>query len=177
MMTLVFVVLAIGILLVLAWLLFSPQWKVADAAPRALDIEKLQNLHCRHFPQIGQILRKEDLAFMQRVAPASLNRKWKRDRARILRRYLNRLKQDLAQLEGLARLLAALTPATSRKQEWEWLKLGIQFRILFALVAIRIRFGSLSFHHLARLTELIVVQATALEIRVSQIADVLPARI
>lgn len=176
MITLVFVALAIGILLALAWLLLSPQWKGAVADPHLLDIEKLQNLHCRHFPQIGQLLRKEDLAFMQKVAPADLIRSWKRERARILRRYLNQLTQDFVRLERLARSLAALSPAISRRQEWEWLKLGIQFRFLFALVAIRIRFGSISFHHLARLTDLIVVQATTLEIRISQAAEALPAR-
>jgi hypothetical protein len=172
-----FVAIGIGILLVLAWLLFSPHWSATDTGPQVFESEKLKNLNCRHFPQIGQVLRNEDLLFIQRMAPAKLARRWRKERSRILRRYLNGLAKDFARLEHLARLLAALSPEISRKQEWEWLKLGMQFRILFVLVNLRISLGSISIFQLARLTDLIVVQATNLEILASQMANAHPAQL
>jgi hypothetical protein len=177
MITIVFVAIGLGILLALAWLLFSPRWSLGQEEHQALEIEKLQVLHCRHFPQISQLLRAEDLDFLQPRAPASLLRQWRRERARILRQYLDGLAQDFAHLERLARLLASLSPEINRRQEWEWLKLGLQFRALFGLVLLRGALGGISLRPLARLTDMIVIQSTALELRMTQMANLLPSRI
>jgi len=111
----IFIVLGMIILVTLFWLLFAPKSDKPPAEIQTLEIEKLQPLHCRHFPQISQLLRREDLTFIQRRVPVAMARAWKRQRRRVLRLYLNGLAEDFLRMERLARLIAALSPEISRK--------------------------------------------------------------
>jgi len=173
----IFIVLGMIILVTLFWLLFAPKSDKPPAEIQTLEIEKLQPLHCRHFPQISQLLRREDLTFIQRRVPVAMARAWKRQRRRVLRLYLNGLAEDFLRMERLARLIAALSPEISRKQEWQWLWMGLQFRVVFRLLSLRIVLGNPSLPQLARLTDFVASQAAELEVRMSQMAGILPSRL
>jgi hypothetical protein len=80
-------------------------------------------------------------------------------------------------MERLARLIAALSPEISRKQEWQWLWMGLQFRMVFRLLSLRIVLGNPSLPQLARLTDFVASQAADLEVRMSQMAGILPSRL
>lgn len=169
--------LGLAILILLFWLLFAPKWNEPPAGIQALEIEELQPLHCRHFPQISQLLRTEDPTFIEQRVPASVARAWRKERRRVLRQYLNGLAEDHVRVERLARLIAALSPGVSRKQEWEWLWMGLQFRVMFRLLALRIVIGNLSLPQLARWTDFVATQAADLQIRMSQMPGILPSRL
>lgn len=173
----IFIILGIAIFILLLWLLFAPKWGTPRPAIQSLKIEQLEPLHCRHFSQIRFLLRQDDLKFVERSAPRELARTWKRDRRKVLRKYLNGLAEDFACLEHLARMIASLSPEVSRKREWEWFWLGIQFRVVFQLLVIRIVLGERSLPQLARLTDFVASHAAKLEVRMSQMAGVLPSRL
>ncbi|MFZ0211910.1 MAG: hypothetical protein WBE20_15395 [Candidatus Acidiferrales bacterium] len=177
-MTLLAAILASFVILAaLVWLLFTPQAAQSTPAIEALEIEKLLPLHCRHFPQISQILRDEDRQFMIRNAPKHMEKQWRKQRRGILRGYLRGLAQDFVRLERLARLATALSPELKETRQWEWLRLGVQFRFLYRMLAIRIALGSVTPDELVRLTNLITGLAGELEKRMSQIAGLLPSRL
>lgn len=177
MTVIIFVALGVAFLALLFWLLFAPNWSGPSAAVESLEIEQLEPLHCRHFHQISLLLRPDDQAFVEKRAPASLARAWKRDRRGILLKYLGGLAEDCARLEHLGRLLASLSPEVSRKREWEWFWLGLQFRLMLRLLTMRITLGSPSLPQFARLTDFVTSQAADLESRMAQMAGVLPPRL
>ncbi len=177
-MTLVAAILfSLAILVSLVWLLFSPRAAQSTPAVEALDIEKLLPLHCRHFPQISQILGKEDDEFMARRAPKSVQKLWRKQRRGILRQYLNSLAEDFVRLERLARLASALSPQLNEAHQWEWLRLGLQFRFMYRVLAIRISLDRVTSSELARITNLITGLAGELETLMSQIAGIMPSRL
>lgn len=177
MTTILFTALGLAILAALLWLLFAPRWSKPQPAIETLELEQLRLLHCRHFPQISQLLQSEDREFIERIAPPAMARAWKRERRKILREFLNGLNEDFARLENLARLIAALSTEVSRSREWEWFWLGLKFHVLFRLVAIRMVLGWLPTPPLARLTDFVASRAAELEISISQMAGVLPPRL
>ncbi|HEV2289745.1 MAG TPA: hypothetical protein VGR81_12415 [Candidatus Acidoferrales bacterium] len=171
------ILLSLAVLIFLVWLLFPPRVASSTATVEALEIEKLLPLHSRHFPQISQILCNEDREFMSRHSPKSIETPWRRQRRKILRQYLNSLAEDFTRLERLARLASALSPELNKAHQWEWLRLGLQFRVMYRMLAIRIAFDSVTPKQLVRITNLISGLSGELETRMSQIAGIMPSRL
>jgi hypothetical protein len=174
---LVAILVSLAILAILVWLIFSPRAAQSTPSIESLDIEKLLPLHCRHFPQISPILRDEDREFMARNAPKQLEKLWHAQRRKILREYLRSLADDFVRLERLARLASTLSPELKKTHQWEWLRLGLQFRFLYRVLSIRIALGSVTPKELTKLTNLITGLAGELEARMSQIAGLMPSHL
>ncbi|MFI5070900.1 MAG: hypothetical protein ACHP8A_08420 [Terriglobales bacterium] len=170
------ILVSFAILLGLLWLLFGSKTETVPSVDN-LEIEKLLPVNCRHFSQITQILKKEDQEFMRKRAPDHIEREWRAQRRRILDQYLKGLRQDFSRLERLTRLIAALSPEVRKGQEWEWMRLGLQFHLSYRMVALKISLGGLSPGGLARLTELISGLASDLENRMSLITEYSPSRL
>jgi hypothetical protein len=171
-------VVGIAILLAVFWLVFAPRPTGPVLEIESLQIEKLFPLHCRRFSQISQLLHPEDAEFLRRRSlNSSAVRKWRSERRRILRQYLNGLAEDVARLERLARLLATLSPEIAPKQEWQWLRLSIQFRVLIRMIALRVALGWISLGQLSRLTQLVTDRAGELQTRIGKMLEVLPTKL
>jgi hypothetical protein len=172
----VLLVIVISVLLIAAllWLLFGERPARRDLAAAALDIKKLLPVHCRHFPQIHPILKSEDEEFMRRRAPQEVASRWRVERRRVLRLYIRGLGDDFRGLERLARLIAALSPRVERKQEWEWLWLGIQFRLLYRTTLLRFALHWMPSSDLIRLTEMLSEMAVALERLINNMTESFP---
>ncbi|MHB8541054.1 MAG: hypothetical protein ACYDCD_08970 [Candidatus Acidiferrales bacterium] len=168
---------ALAILLALFWLLFGSPATETPASLDARDVEEFLPANCRHFPQIRQMLETEDHQFIRRRAPRHIEVEWRGERRRILGQYLKGLGQDFVRLERLARLIATISPEIRRAQEWEWMWLGIRFRILYRSVELKIALGSFSADDIARLTDPIAGLAAELESRMSLIAECAPSRL
>lgn len=166
--------LAVLLLLALLWLLFGNRGPKTDAASAALNIKKLLPVHCRHFPQVQRALRQQDEKFIARRAPRHLAKRWRSERRQVVRLYIRGLAQDFHGLEELARLIATLSPEIRKKQEWEWLWLGIQFRVLYRLTLLRFAAHSLPSGDLMRLTELLTGLAASLERSIERLTPTLP---
>jgi hypothetical protein len=166
----------LAVLTTLLWLLFGSPTNKAVLSLDALQIEKILPVNCRHFPQISQLLSQEDTQFMRKRAPHHVANKWRAERRRILKQYLNGLRQDFARLERLARVIAALSPEIRKRQEWEWFWLALQFHFSYRMAALKLALGRFSPEALAGLTEMIAGLTSELENRMALIAEHSPSR-
>lgn len=174
MMMLLTFVLAAALIAALLWLLLGPQRRKLDPAAQALEIKSLLPRHFQHFPQIGHTLKPDDQEFMRRRAPRELSTEWRKQRTRILRLYIRALAQDFRGLEQLARLVAALSPEVTRRQEWEWLLLGLQFRLLYRMTLLRVSLHRLPPDEMGRLAEMVTSLAMKLERWTDRLTEGLP---
>jgi hypothetical protein len=168
------IVVSLVVIGALLWLLFGNRPARRDLAAAALDIKKLLPVHCQHFPQVHPILKDEDQEFMRRRAPQEVASRWRAERRRVLRLYIRGLGEDFRGLERLARLIAALSPRVERKQELEWLWLGIQFRFLYQMTLLRFMLHWMPSGDLIRLTEMLSELAVALERSINSMTESFP---
>jgi hypothetical protein len=112
-------------------------------------------VHCRHFPQIRQVLSPDDAAFIAQRLSAPARRQWRAERRRVLRHYLAGLKEDFAGLERLARTVAVLSPQVTQSLEAERLWLGVRFRFLYTLALLQLATGFSGVPEFQRLTDLL----------------------
>lgn len=169
---LVFLVLA-GLLLALFWLLLG-NGPHKDPVQEALEIQRLLPVHCNHFAQLQQVLGMDDRAFIEQRLPKYVARKWRGERREVVQLYIRGLRQDFRGLEQLARSLAALSPKISRKQEWEWAWLGVQFRLLYAFTQLQFATHNLPLDGLTHLTEMLMGLRMVLEITINEMSEPLP---
>jgi hypothetical protein len=152
------IVLSLGLAfaLLLLWLLRPRRQNGTGAAPTidgALDIDFPK--HFRYFPQIRQALSAGDDRYLREVAPPEVAHQVFRERRAVARNFLRGLHQDFSSLERLGRIVSSLSPVVSRKQESEQLLLGLQFRLLYGLVCLRLSTGRVPLGQIEHLTELI----------------------
>jgi hypothetical protein len=172
--TLAFVGLAIVLLLALIWLVRTPAPAPAPpiSGPEAkLQIEDLFSLNCRHFPQVRQALSSADLAYLKQHASPQTLRQVRTERRRVARMFLAGLREDFSRLDRLARTIAALSVQVSRAREAERFWLGMRFRILYALVLVRLASGRFSLRQLEVLTGLIGSLAAQMETAMEQLEE------
>ena len=86
------------------------------------------------------------------------------------RRFLQGLHEDFSNLARLGRIIAALSPEISRRQETERLMLSVKFQILYALVWLRLSTGNLPLAQLEHLTGLVGRLATRMDEAMTQIS-------
>ena len=137
--------------------------------------------HYAYFRQIRQALSAADAKYLVENAPPQVAKQALRDRRAVARRFLKGLHEDFSNLTRLGRIIAALSPEVSRKQETERLILSVKFQILYALVSLRLATGNLPLEQLEHLTGLVGRLATRLDTAMTEIsalsADRLPGRL
>jgi hypothetical protein len=100
-----------------------------------------------------------------------------RERRAVARRSLMGLHEDFSNLARLGRIIAALSPEVSHKQETERLILGLKFQILYALVWLRLSTGNLPLEQLEHLTGLVGRLATRLDTAMTEISALSAGRL
>jgi hypothetical protein len=124
-----------GIIWLVAWPLGSRASFSGAAEP---ELESLFLLHCRYFAQMRQVLGQADQHFLRRrLSPAEIAN-WDEERRQVLKRFLAALGDDYARLDYLSRRIAALAPHIRRRHELQRIWLGLRFRMLYRVVAVRL---------------------------------------
>ena len=158
---------------ILLWLL-NPKHKRSrpDAAAFHSNLnEALPSArHYAYFRQIRQALSAADAKYIVENAPPQVANQALRDRRAVARRFLNGLHEDFSNLARLGRIIAALSPEVSHKQETERLILGLKFQFLYALVWLRLSTGSLPLQQLEDLTGLVGRLAMRLDSAMTEIS-------
>jgi hypothetical protein len=158
------VLLAIVFLFAVLWLLrpalYAPR---SGRSPKDLRLENFLPRHYGYFPQVRQALSSVDKEYLDKVAPREVAQMALRERRGVARQFLAGLQQDFSNLERLARMVAALSPVISSDQETERLVLGLQFRLLYAWVWLRLSTGRVPLVQLEHLTGLVGRLATRME--------------
>lgn len=173
-MTLTLIFLLIAVLLsALLWLLFGGQRR-RNLAQSALEINELLPVHCKRFPQMQNVFNSGDQAFIAQRAPDKVAKKWRAERREITQLYIRGLREDFQHLEKLARLLAALSPTTRRNQEWEWLRLSLEFRLLYVATQLRFAIKFQTAGELVRLAEMLTALRLTLESTLNDLTKIRP---
>jgi hypothetical protein len=150
----------------------------AERLPIDRTMESALPKHYRFFPQIRQALSAGDDKYLREVAPPHIARQVLRERRAVAKRFLRGLHEDFSSLERLARMVASLSPVVSREQETERVLLGFRFRLLYALVWLRLSTGRVPLQQIEHLTELVGRLALRMEQAMAEIsalsADHLP---
>jgi hypothetical protein len=159
-------------ILVLLWLLLRKRSSSPEKIRgRLADLQAGINAptHFQFFPQIRQALSEADDKYLAEAAPASVARQARRVRRRVARDFLRGLREDYSNLEHLGRMIAAMSPEISRRQEAERFALGLKFQFICALVWLRLLTGNLPVVHLQNLTGLVGRLAASMERAMSEI--------
>jgi hypothetical protein len=163
-----YILLAVGFSSILLWLMRPGRnYAKAGRAPAHQTIdEALESVvphHYRYFPQVRQALSAGDYEYLRKAAPPHVAKKATRERREVARHFLSGLHEDFSKLERLARMVAALSPVVSREQETERLLLGLRFRVLYAMVLLRLSMGRVPLLQIGELTNLVGRLAVRME--------------
>ncbi|MGH9701829.1 MAG: hypothetical protein ACRD4K_00520 [Candidatus Acidiferrales bacterium] len=157
------IVTVVAILALVLLLRKSGRSSAGPAFDEKPPFENLSSLHCRHFPQMRQVLSRADENFLVHRITAAEQRKWRANRRRVAREFLRGLHQDFVRLDRLSRTVAALSPEVSRSQEAERIGLGIRFRAAYFLVQVQLALGLLSPREVIHLAEMVGSFAARIE--------------
>src|SRR5579864_2641367 len=123
-----FAVVLSGILL---WLLVKGR-KSSGKAASSFHPSGIEGLpaakHYAYFPQIRQALSRADSDYLLKNARPGVAKRALRERRAIARRFLQGLHEDFSNLARLGRIIAALSPEVSHRQEAKRFLLGVNFR-------------------------------------------------
>jgi len=163
-LTITIIILALAALGVLPWVL-RPLRRASRSpeTPAQLPIESFLPRHYGYFPQVRQALSGVDREYLDRVAPREVAQAAYRERRGVARQFLAGLHEDFSNLERLARTVAALSPVISSEQETERLLLGLQFRLLYVWVWLRLSTGRVPLNQIEQLTGLVGRLATRMD--------------
>ena len=163
-----YILLALGFSSILLWLMRparnsvevgrSPVHHTIDRA-----LESVVPHHYRYFPQVHQALSAGDYEYLRKSAPPHVAKKAIRERREVARHFLSGLHEDFSKLKRLGRIIAALSPVVSRQQETERLFLGVRFRLLYALIWLRLSLGRVPLLQIGELTNLVGRLAVRME--------------
>jgi hypothetical protein len=167
------ILLAIGVSGLLLWLLITGR-KSTGSSASSFTANVKDTLptakHYAYFRQIRQALSAADTEYLVHNAPPHVAKQALRERRAVARRFLMGLHEDFSNLARLGRIIAALSPEVSHKQETERLILGLKFQILYALVWLRLSTGNLPLEQLEHLTGLVGRLATRLDTAMTEIS-------
>ena len=174
----VLISLAVAFAGLLLWLL-RPQGHSMEPGNPPIDraMENALPRHYRFFPQIRQALSDQDNQYLHEAMPPHIARQVLRERRVIARRFLGGLREDFSSLERVARMVASLSPVVSRQQETERLLLNLKFRLLYALVWLRLSTGRVPLQQVEQLTGLIGRLALRMEQAMAEITALSTDRI
>lgn len=142
---LLFFALAAGVLFL--YLLLHPRTPVPappTSLPQTFTIESFLNLNARRFPQVKQALSDQDYQYLRRRGQGDLARRLRRERLEVLRGYVAALRSDFENLLQLHKILGALEAEVVRQHQPQMIVLGLQFRLLYALVQAKLALARLT---------------------------------
>jgi hypothetical protein len=142
----------------------KPDFTAEDLAPR----------HAKYFPLVRQALDGSDLAGLAGRIPPRMRRTLRAERRTVARSYLRGLREDFERLERFGRMVAALSPTVDPRQEAERVRLGVRFRLVYAIVAMRLALGNVPVPAFERLTLLIGSLATRVETSMTALLEPSP---
>jgi hypothetical protein len=101
--------------------------KEASSPTLPTGTQDLKGSAVTHLSQVRQALSREDDQFLDRAAGRELRQRIKRDRRRVVLKYLLALRQDFEGLLRTAKIIAVLSPEIGVGQEFERLRLTMTF--------------------------------------------------
>jgi hypothetical protein len=136
---LIFLILAILLVLLLAWAARPPKrtFRSAQDVLEALCHER----HYSRLPQILQVLGDEDTSYLRDVDQARLVGQVRAERKAVAIGYLDYLEEEFQVLLEASRILASMAPELSAIREFDRFKRSLRFMLCCHYLRWRLRFG------------------------------------
>jgi len=136
---LLFLVIAVLLILVLAWAARPPR-RTFHSANDVLEA-LCQERHYARLPQILQALREEDSTYLRDVGQSRLVGPFRAERKAIAIRYLDYLEEEFQILLEASRILSSMAPDLSAMREFDRFKRSFRFMFCCRLLRWRLRLG------------------------------------
>jgi hypothetical protein len=162
---------AVALLLgLLGWSLAKPARKVAPQLDAAL-LEECHRQHISYFPQIQQALQPADFEFLASRGARALVRRIRRERYRVARLYLAALHGDFERLLRIAQVIAALSPKVVAMQEFERLRLILEFACRYHMIRLSLLLGVAPTPQIANICQMVSTLAVRMEAAMTELAE------
>ncbi|MFI5058598.1 MAG: hypothetical protein ACHQLQ_10455 [Candidatus Acidiferrales bacterium] len=158
------------LLVLLIWSLRSPK-KQAYSSLDPAAFQGPDRRHATYLSQIHRALAPADLEFLASQGSAKLARRVRKERRRIALLYLSSVQEDFQKLLRLARVIAVLSPEVVANQEFERLRLGVQFSFRCQMIRIRLFCGFAALPQLSGLSQMVSGFAVRMETAIAELGE------
>jgi hypothetical protein len=161
----------------IGFLLFFFLWAIRNSRARASRssgrsiLEDFGRSHISHWAQIRQALAKTDYEFVSNRAPREVLRRMRRERRRVALAYLAALRGDFDTLLGMARIIAVLSPEVAAAQEFERLRLTVNFLWRYRVIRMSVSVGYAPLPQMDSLSNLISGLSVRLEAAMKEMGE------
>ena len=149
-----FLIIGVGLLFLFAWSLRRPK-KLPGLEKTAGPLEEINRHHVTYLPQIRQALAVVDREYLQAKAGNKLARRVEQERKKIALSYLVALHSDFQKLLRLAKAIAVLSPEVIAVQEFERVRLTVEFYYRFQMIRMRLILGTAALPQLSGLSNMV----------------------
>jgi hypothetical protein len=161
----------IGFLLFLfLWAIRSSKGRTSRPSAGSIP-EDFGRSHISHWPQIRQALAKTDNEFVASQAPREVLRRMRQERRRVALAYLSALRGDFDTLLGMARAIAVLSPEVAAAQEFERLRLTVNFVWRYRVIRMSVWMGYAPLPQMDGLSNLISGFSVRLEAAMKELGE------
>jgi hypothetical protein len=161
----------IGLLIFLfVWAIRNSRGRTSRSYGKAIP-EDFTRSHTLHWPQIRQALSKTDYEFAANRVSQKALRRMQRDRRRVALAYLCALREDFDGLLGTARVIAALSPEVAAVQEFERLRLTVNFQWRYQIIRMSVWAGYAQLPQMDNLSNLISGLRVRLEAAMKKLGE------
>jgi hypothetical protein len=137
---LLFLGLALLLLLVFAWSLRPPR-KSAGSGELSFSSEDSEKRHVIYMPQVQQALSASDAEFLARRGGRALAQRVQKERRAVALAYLTALHEDFENIQRLAKAIAILSPEVIAVEEFERVRLSLEFSWRCQVIHARLLLG------------------------------------
>jgi hypothetical protein len=150
------------LLIAFIWSLQNPKRLAAHRSARALPEDPSRSA-VTYSPQIRQALAKTDYEFVSSRVSREALRRMRRERRRVALAYLPALRQEFEGLVCISRVIAALSPEIGVAQEFDRLRLTVNFRWRYRILWLSLWAGYATLPQMNYLSNLISGYSVRLE--------------
>jgi hypothetical protein len=162
--------LVVLLLLLLGWALRTPR-KRGGISVGLGALEETGQRHVTYLPQIRQALAPADFEFLASRASAKLTSRVRKERRRIAFTYLYAIQEDFRRLLRLARVIAVLSPEVHTAQEFERLRLSVQFTLRCQMIRVELLLGLAPLPQLSGLSRMVSGFAVRMETAITELGE------
>lgn len=166
----IFSMMAIALLLLLAWALRAPG-KSSRGKFDLASLEESGRRHATYFALIRQASSPADMEYLARRGSPGIAQRVRRERRGVALLYLAQLRDDFQRLLRLARAVAALSPAVGSRQELNRLWLSLEFSWRYHMIRAGVYYGFLPIPQLNTLSHMVSQLAVQMENAMKELGE------
>lgn len=156
----------------LVWALWQPRTQTQSSIFRnGRSLNSASERPVIHLPQIRQVLSAEDFEYVGNHASRESKRRFRKERLRIVRGYLDALRTDFSNLLRMARVIAVLSPQIVAVEEFERLRLTATFRWRYQVIRWRLLAGLVPMAQLEGLSNVVSGLSVRMETAIRELGE------